>query len=180
MTNETFEMLEKEYGLPRCSVYWYDPDKKEVGILPTSIVDCASQDVAYSVIISKTGMGSVSAYWPAAIGYWDRVETRCFNQDYADFASLEAVLLKAMNLRKVCVPSEAEFRNMLTELEDAALTIIKHSIDQKGNVSIVKLVQASNISRPIWTSLLSKMEHHNFAKVQNQGVKGTYIEFKEQ
>jgi GTP-sensing pleiotropic transcriptional regulator CodY len=42
------------------------------------------------------------------------------------------------------------------------------------------MIQKTDISRPVWTSLLQKMEKYGVAIVKSQGVKGTYVEFKEE
>jgi GTP-sensing pleiotropic transcriptional regulator CodY len=38
------------------------------------------------------------------------------------------------------------------------------------------MIQKTNLSRPVWTSLLQKMEKYGIAQIKNQGVKGTHIE----
>ena len=69
-----------------------------------------------------------------------------------------------------------EFFNALTDNEKFALNAIKEEIGLAGNISVVKMLQKTNLSRPVFTSLFQKMEKYNVAKVKNQGVKGTYIE----
>ena len=95
----------------------------------------------------------------------------------AEAEHFEAVFLRACGLKKVTAPSEEEFRLNLSKLEQEALSKIKEKFIDSGNISVVKLIQETNISRPIWTSLMNKMKEHGFAKVENQGVKGTYIKF---
>ena len=70
-----------------------------------------------------------------------------------------------------------EFFNALTTNENIAFEAIREEIGLSGNISVVKMIQKTNLSRPVWTSLLQKMEKYNIAIVKNQGVKGTYIEF---
>jgi GTP-sensing pleiotropic transcriptional regulator CodY len=72
-----------------------------------------------------------------------------------------------------------EFFNALTTNETIAFTAIKEEIGLSGNISVVKMIQKTTLSRPVWTSLLQKMEKYNVAIVKSQGVKGTYIEFME-
>jgi hypothetical protein len=69
-----------------------------------------------------------------------------------------------------------DFYKALTENEKNAFIAIRETIGLSGNISIVKMIQKTNISRPVWTSLLAKMEKFGIAQVKNQGVKGTYIE----
>lgn len=72
-----------------------------------------------------------------------------------------------------------DFFNALTENEKIAFSAIRQEIGFSGNISIVKMIQKTNLSRPVWTSLLQKMEKFGIAYIKNQGVKGTYIEIKE-
>ena len=69
-----------------------------------------------------------------------------------------------------------EFFKALTVNEEQAFFAIREEIGLSGNISIVKMIQKTNMSRPVWTSLLAKMEKFGIAQVKNQGVKGTYIE----
>ena len=72
-----------------------------------------------------------------------------------------------------------DFFNALTNNEQIALQSIREEIGLSGNISVVKMIQKTNLSRPVFTSLLQKMEKYNVAIVKNQGVKGTYIELRE-
>ena len=69
-----------------------------------------------------------------------------------------------------------EFFKALTVNEKTAFSAIRETIGLSGNISITKMIQKTNISRPVWTSLLTKMEKFGIAQVKSQGVKGTYIE----
>ena len=69
-----------------------------------------------------------------------------------------------------------EFFKALTVNEKTAFSAIRETIGLSGNISITKMIQKTNISRPVWTSLLTKMEKFGVAQVKSQGVKGTYIE----
>lgn len=69
-----------------------------------------------------------------------------------------------------------EFFNDLTVNENKAFFAIKEEIGSSGNISIVKMIQKTGLSRPVWTSLLQKMEKFGIAQIKNQGVKGTHIE----
>lgn len=72
-----------------------------------------------------------------------------------------------------------EFFDHLTENERKAFLTIREEINSQGNISVVKMIQKTNLSRPVFTSLLAKMEKYGIAEVKNQGVKGTYISMKE-
>ena len=79
------------------------------------------------------------------------------------------------------VPPEEEFLSELTEAEKEALDIIyKHLPEKEGNISISKLLLETSLSRPVFKNLLRKMEDSNYAQIENQGVKGTYIKFLEE
>lgn len=71
----------------------------------------------------------------------------------------------------------AEFKKTMTDKEHHVLYTIFNEINQSGNVSVVKLVQKTGISRPVIDNLLSKLKTYGIAEVVNQGVKGTKITF---
>jgi GTP-sensing pleiotropic transcriptional regulator CodY len=68
----------------------------------------------------------------------------------------------------------------LTNNEQTAFEAIREEIGSSGNISVVKMIQKTSISRPVWTSLLAKMEKFGIAQVKSQGVKGTYIEISKE
>ena len=72
-----------------------------------------------------------------------------------------------------------DFFNALTANEKTAFQAIREEIGFSGNISVVKMIQKTDLSRPVWTSLLQKMEKFGIAQVKNQGVKGTNIEIME-
>lgn len=76
--------------------------------------------------------------------------------------------------------SAEDFYNALTENEHKAFLAIREEIGLVGNISVVKLIQKTSISRPVWTSLLQKMEKYGVALVKGQGAKGTYIEMRKE
>lgn len=65
----------------------------------------------------------------------------------------------------------------LTKTEERALIYILETIGEEGIVSISQAIQGSGISRPVFTSLLDKLNHYRAAEIKNMGVKGTYINF---
>ena len=69
-----------------------------------------------------------------------------------------------------------DFYKALTDNEKTAFIAIRETIGLSGNISIVKMIQKTNLSRPVWNSLLTKMEKFGIAQIKNQGAKGTYIE----
>jgi hypothetical protein len=72
-----------------------------------------------------------------------------------------------------------DFHDSITDKENLALAGIRDEIGNEGYVSVVKMIQKTNISRPVFTSLLSKLQTFKVAVVENKGVKGTYIKFQE-
>lgn len=73
-----------------------------------------------------------------------------------------------------------EFFEALTINEKIAFTAIREEIGLSGNISVVKMIQKTNLSRPVWNSLLQKMEKYGVAQIKNQGVKGTNIIINEE
>ena len=72
--------------------------------------------------------------------------------------------------------SEEFFFNQLSHGETRAYeNIVAEMGGSSGNISISALIKKYNISRPVWTSLLKKMQEYKVADVVSQGVKGTYI-----
>ena len=72
-----------------------------------------------------------------------------------------------------------DFFNAMTENEKTAFSSITEEIGSSGNISVVKMIQKTGLSRPVFTSLLQKMEKYGVAQIKNQGVKGTNITLKE-
>lgn len=70
-----------------------------------------------------------------------------------------------------------EFKENATKNEIKALQCIVQEIGSEGNISVVKLVRQTPHSRPVYTSLLSKIQKYKIAIVEAQGMKGTYIKF---
>lgn len=71
------------------------------------------------------------------------------------------------------------FLEELTETEKKAFEVIKSKlVDGVGTIIISKIIDETNISRPVWKNLLLKMENNKIAKITNRGVKGTLIEME--
>lgn len=97
-------------------------------------------------------------------------------------AALEAlntgvIEIMRASLNEFCpsAPTKKEFLSKLTNAEERAYYAIVHSIGSEGNVTISKLVDSTNISRPVYNNLFNKLKENNIATVTNMGVKGTYI-----
>lgn len=107
-----------------------------------------------------------------------------YQEDIREFR-LDGDIGRLMNfLEAVCSADQLvlvnDFYKALTDNEKNAFIAIRETIGLSGNISIVKMIQKTNISRPVWTSLLAKMEKFGIAQVKNQGVKGTYIEISKE
>lgn len=87
-----------------------------------------------------------------------------------------AVMNKIQNINIDKISSD--FFTALTDNEKKAFQAIREQIGSEGNFSVVKMIQKTSLSRPVFTSLLVKMEKYQVAEVKNQGVKGTYIKMK--
>ena len=73
-----------------------------------------------------------------------------------------------------------DFYKAMTENEKNAFLAIRKEIGLSGNISITKMIQKTNLSRPVWNSLLIKMEKFGIAQIKNQGAKGTHIEISKE
>lgn len=72
--------------------------------------------------------------------------------------------------------SADEFLSQLTSPEQSALKIIMQYLENgEGVVSISKLVENHEYSRPVFKSVLNKMKDMSIAELTNMGVKGTHI-----
>ena len=109
-------------------------------------------------------------------------------KDYADDIRefrLDGDLGRLMNFLEAVIGADQlilvkDFYNALTVNEKQAFLAIREEINYSGNISIVKMIQKTSLSRPVWTSLLTKMEKFGIARVQSQGVKGTHIEISKE
>lgn len=72
-----------------------------------------------------------------------------------------------------------DFLSSLTDNEKIAYQAIKEQTNSLNDyISVVKMIQKTNLSRPVFTNLLQKMEKFGIAQIKNCGVKGTYIEWR--
>lgn len=65
----------------------------------------------------------------------------------------------------------------LTKTEEKALIFCLEEIGDEGVLSISEAIRKSGISRPVFTSMLDKLDRYKGAEIKNMGVKGTYINF---
>ena len=153
-----------------------------VGYAPISFEDIwqsnylsIKPDSSYTIFDIRSGYSCVNP------------ETDWLNPNYADIFEqngpdseqdvISDILLRVCGLRYAATPSSEEFSKKLTTLEKEAFAALKKKIGKEGNISIVKMIQETSISRPIWTSLLNKLKTDGIAEVESQGVKGTHIYF---
>lgn len=109
---------------------------------------------------------------------------KSYQEDIKEFR-LDGDLGRLMNFLEAVIGADQlilveDFYKALTDNEKTAFIAIRETIGLSGNISIVKMIQKTNLSRPVWTSLLAKMEKFGIAQVKNQGVKGTYIEISKE
>ena len=72
--------------------------------------------------------------------------------------------------------SANEFLNMLTPAEKDALKIIMTYVNEgEGLISVSKLVEEHEYSRPVFKGVLNKMKDAEIAELTNMGAKGTHI-----
>ena len=67
--------------------------------------------------------------------------------------------------------------NSFTKTEEKALIFCLEEIGDEGILSISEAIRKSGISRPVFTSMLDKLDRYKGADIKNMGVKGTYINF---
>lgn len=114
---------------------------------------------------------------------------RCINplykNNFENLLKTEDLNIIKQNIQEIIVKSqtsekeEIKFFKCISEMEKKAFCLIQEKINNKDNnlVSISEMIKETNISRPVFRSLLSKMEKYNIAEIENKGVKGTYIRF---
>ena len=95
-----------------------------------------------------------------------------------DLDKMSEVLTKILKQSfEINIGMQDELFTSMTKKEKEALTFILNTIGDEGTISISTAIKDSGISRPVFTSLLEKLDRYNGAEVRNQGVKGTYINF---
>lgn len=110
----------------------------------------------------------------SVVNYNDIFENYFLNSDTID-EGLILLFKTALNAEFDSGCSEEFFFNQLSHGETRAYENVIAEIGSSGNISISAMIKKYNISRPVWTSLLKKMQEFKVADVVSQGVKGTYI-----
>lgn len=110
----------------------------------------------------------------SVVNYNDIFENYFLNSDTID-EGLILLFKTALNAEFDSGCSEEFFFNQLSHGETRAYESIVAEIGSSGNISISAMIKKYNISRPVWTSLLKKMQEYKVADVVSQGVKGTYV-----
>ena len=91
-------------------------------------------------------------------------------------AMVTETIVEIMKIALTKSISADEFLNMLTPAEQGALKdIMQNLTGGEGVVSVSKLVESGNYSRPVYKSVLNKMKDAEIADLTNMGVKGTHI-----
>ncbi len=112
----------------------------------------------------------------------ERYEFLLFEESESAAAAFETLntgvieIIKA-SLNEFCpnAPTKSTFMSKLTNAEERAYYAIVNTIGSEGNVTVSKLVDSTNISRPVYNNLFNKLKENNIATVTNMGVKGMYI-----
>lgn len=109
---------------------------------------------------------------------------KSYEEDIKEFR-LDGDLKRLMNFLEAVIGADQlilveDFYKALTDNEKTAFLAIRETIGLSGNISIVKMIQKTNLSRPVWNSLLTKMEKFGIAQIKNQGAKGTHIEISKE
>ena len=102
-------------------------------------------------------------------------------KDYKVNSNCKEIIMQGvkeiMTIALTDIAQTEDFRKKLTDLEQQALSVILDNLaDQcEGTISISQLVNMSNVSRPVFKSVIDKMKTNLIAEIENKGVKGTYI-----
>ena len=90
---------------------------------------------------------------------------------------IKNAVIEILKIALTDMTQDGDFEERITDLEKQALEIILDNLADgyEGNISISQLTNSSSISRPVFKSVLQKMQDNLIAEVVNKGVKGTYI-----
>lgn len=92
---------------------------------------------------------------------------------------LEVALVKILRTAWNDTSNVVKFIKQLTDAEKTGLEGIVAAIGDEGCFSQAKVAAAIGISRLTMTKLVEKIEKHDVGYVEFRGVKGTYIQFKD-
>ena len=91
-------------------------------------------------------------------------------------AMVTETIVEIMKIALTKSISANDFLKMLTSAEKDALKIIMTYINNgEGIISVSKLVEEHEYSRPVFKGVLNKMKDAEIAELTNMGVKGTHI-----
>lgn len=85
-------------------------------------------------------------------------------------------LLKNISNAEEIDYTEDFVKKLTTKEKEALIAIIDELQEGSGRISVVKMMQKTGHSRPVYDSLLDKMQEYSVANITRQGVKGTLIE----
>lgn len=98
------------------------------------------------------------------------------DKSYDAAKTLREGIVKIVSISLENSVSQESFLLLLTEKEKKAWESLKSMFtDGTVVISISKIIEQTGISRPVWNSLLVKLENNKIATVKNNGVKGTTI-----
>ena len=108
-------------------------------------------------------------------------------EDYSFFPALKRMICAILSISQKRedvvvkrVDAEVTYFPEFTMNELKALKAITEEIQTEGNISVVKMIQQTGHSRPVFTSAFNKLSQLKLAEIVNQGVKGTHIKFVNQ
>ena len=109
-------------------------------------------------------------------------EMECYIEDTPENinTTADAILKNAiLEIISAALHESVSLDNFITCLTSTELkaweSLKSNMIDRTATISISKIIEETNISRPVWKNLLLKLEQNKIATVDNQGVKGTKI-----
>lgn len=170
-----------------CSFNWYE-DKYICIFLPQSFTEIwKTEQLPRYISIDKVSFMDIRSFAlnDFAKNHYSRALEKNeveYENDFAKYINLwEDEVIEQLLLDTLILPKNAvnvnEFTQSLTQSEKTILYAIFEDIGMEGNISIVKCIQKIGFSRPVYTSLLARLEKYQIAEVISQGVKGTHIKF---
>ena len=199
ITKEKINELLNKYHLRACARYsenrviatYFNKELKQIVniVVPTEEMLCLFSkrilhgDVSQDKTI--TVKDTDSRYFTQKELLYIRDNEYCiFNEDYTKAMKLMTfpnIILRAAAGKPVY---DKEIEDMVQAFIRAVakkeLIVLKYIIDKigsEGTMLMTETLKELGISRPVITSLLSKLKEYHIAEIKNQGVKGTYIKF---
>ena len=202
ITKEKINELLKKYHLRACARYsenrviatYFNKELQQVVniVVPTEEMLCLFSKRILNGDVSKdktiTVKDTDSRYFTQKELIYIRDNEQCiFNEDYTkamELMTFPTIILRAAAGKPVYdkdIENMAQaFMHSVAKKELIVLKYIINKIGTEGTLLMTETLKELGISRPVVTSLLSKLKEYNIAEIKIQGVKGTHIKFTNQ